>query len=85
MNKIMVPFWGSTRMRQRVKGKPNPCGLKNFVACAPDGLLLDFFLYKGKEDTILSENEINYQGLDMSGKVMRLSRHLSEHYCMVLE
>lgn len=75
----MVPFWGSTQMRQRVKGKPNPCGLKNFVACAPDGLPLDFFLYEGKGDTILSENEINYQGLDMSGKVIvRLSRHLSE-------
>lgn len=85
INKIMVPFWGSTRMRQRVKGKPNPCGLKNFVACAPDGLPLDFFLYEGKGDTILFENEINYQGLDMSGKLVRLSRHLSEGTSILMD
>lgn len=53
MDEQMIPFHGQTRMRQYVRGKPNPVGLKNFVATAPDGLPLDFFLYQGKGDTVL--------------------------------
>lgn len=54
--------------RQVIKSKPNPCGLKIFVAAAPDGLPLDFFLYNGKGDLIVEE-EI-FQGLDIGGKAV---------------
>lgn len=39
----MIPFHGHTNMRQYVRGKPNPLGIKNFVCCSPDGLPIDFF------------------------------------------
>lgn len=73
----MIPFWGHTTMRQYVRGKPNPCGLKNFVATSPDGLPLDFFLYEGKGDTItVNGSEDN---LDIGEKVIvRLSENLPE-------
>ena len=69
----MVPFWGSTVACQFVRGKPNPCGLKNFVATSPDGLPLDFFLYQGKGDGITD----NCQHLDIGGKeIMQLTKIL---------
>lgn len=40
-------------MRQYSRGKPNPCGLKNFICTSPDGHPLDFFMYEGKGGTIL--------------------------------
>lgn len=51
---------------QYIRGKPNPCGLKNFVCASSDGLPLDFFMYEGKGDKI-SEN---YDYLDIGGKVV---------------
>ncbi|CAG4951870.1 unnamed protein product [Parnassius apollo] len=54
----MIPFWGQVSMRQFIRGKPNPCGLKNFVCTTPDGVLLYFFMYEGKGDTILTTNEV---------------------------
>lgn len=76
----MIPFWGHVLMRQHVKGKPNPCGLKNYVACAPDGLPLDFFLYEGKGDTILPPDfDLQYPNLNISGKVIvRLTENLPQ-------
>ncbi|KAI5709629.1 hypothetical protein M8J76_004584 [Diaphorina citri] len=68
----MIPFWGHSSARQFVRNKPNPCGLKNFVATSPDGLPLDFILYQGKGDF-----ENGYPGLDLGGKVvMKLTETL---------
>lgn len=67
----MIPFWGHAPARQVIKTKPNPCGLKNFVVAAPNGLPLDFFFYQGKGDAIV--NDLEFQQLDVGGKaVMKL-------------
>lgn len=44
-----IPFHGHASMRQYVKGKPNPLGIKNFVCASPDGLPVDFFSTKARE------------------------------------
>lgn len=70
----IIPFWGHTSARQYIRGKPNPCGLKNFVCAATDGLPMDFFLYQGKGDSII-DDELN---LDIGGKVViKLTETLS--------
>lgn len=72
----MIPFWGKCSSRQVVRGKPNPCGLKNFVSASSDGLPLDFFLYQGAGDSITEDPACI--DLNIGGKVvMRLSETLN--------
>ncbi|XP_047106160.1 piggyBac transposable element-derived protein 3-like [Schistocerca piceifrons] len=47
INEQMIPFHGKTSLRQYVKNKSNPVGLKNFVLTTSNGLVLGFFIYQG--------------------------------------
>ncbi|GBP81761.1 PiggyBac transposable element-derived protein 3 [Eumeta japonica] len=52
----MIPFTGRCKLRQVVKNKPRPVGLKNFVMTTSEGLMLDFAIYEGVKTMFVESN-----------------------------
>lgn len=49
LDEQMIPFSGKCIMKQYVRNKPRPVGLKNFVITDSDGLMFDFIIYQGEK------------------------------------
>lgn len=73
----MIPFTGRCPLRQVVKNKPRPVGLKNYVLTTSDGLMLDFDIYQGAKTMFGNTN----LGLGPS-VVLHLSRSVPEGSCL---
>lgn len=67
----MIPFTGRCKLKQFVKNKPRPVGLKNFVVTTYSGVVLDFEIYQGTRTPLLNRE----LGLGPS-VIMRLTRSL---------
>ncbi|KAJ4446477.1 hypothetical protein ANN_13173 [Periplaneta americana] len=66
----MIPFYGHMSMRQYVRGKPCPVGLKLFVMASASGLPLDFVMYQGKGTGFHSVVAPTPENLDIGGKAV---------------
>ncbi|XP_050302813.1 piggyBac transposable element-derived protein 2-like [Anthonomus grandis grandis] len=74
----MIPFHGKVIMRQFVRGKPKPVGIKNFVRTTPTGIPLDFYLYEGKGSSLESAFTPVPEKLDIGDRmVLKLTDTLS--------
>lgn len=51
----IVPFKGQLDIKQYVKGKPNPWGVKIFFLCGSSGLTYDFIVYQGSTTELRPE------------------------------
>ncbi|KAG5865693.1 hypothetical protein JTB14_023915 [Gonioctena quinquepunctata] len=71
----MISFTGVCAVKQFVRGKLNPEGLKNFVCATPEGLILDFEIHQGK-GTLLEICDVNLGVGPVA--VIRLTRGFTE-------
>ena len=62
----MIPFKGILGLKQYMKGKPNPWGIKVFFLCGESGMPYNFLAYQGKT-TKFPER---YNHFDFSGSVV---------------
>ena len=62
----MIPFKGKLVLKQYMKGKPNPWGIKIFFLCGESGMPYNFVAYQGKSTKFTDE----YKDLGVSGAVV---------------
>jgi len=68
-------------MKQYVRGKPNPTGLKNFILANKHGLVLDFCVYKGS--SFITESKYPLTGGESA--VIHLSKTIPPGTCLYFD
>jgi len=48
----IVPYKGKLAIKQYIKGKPTPWGIKNFLLCGASGIVYNLYLYQGSTPDI---------------------------------
>lgn len=76
----MIPFTGRCSLRQVVRNKPRPVGLKNFVLTTSEGLMLNFEIYLGAR-TAFSEREL---GVGAS-VILHLAQDVPPNSCLYFD
>lgn len=72
----MVPFKGHLNVKQYVRNKPNPWGVKIYALCGVSGTLFDFILYQGSTTEVDKGDQENL-GLG-AAMVMKLSERIDQ-------
>jgi len=60
MDEQIIPFRGQLSIKQYVKGKPTPWGVKIFVLCGASGQMYDFIIYQGSQTNLNNDNIKKY-------------------------
>lgn len=76
----IVPFRGRLGIKQYVKGKPEPWGIKIFMICGKSGLVYDFIIYQGSTTNLDKSDVVTYG--QSAAVVHKLSQRIANpgHY-----
>jgi len=56
----MVPFKGKLSVKQYMRGKPNPWGIKLYLLCGENGLVYNFLIYQGSTTEVKQDIQKKY-------------------------
>ncbi|XP_017467392.1 PREDICTED: piggyBac transposable element-derived protein 3-like [Rhagoletis zephyria] len=73
VEKQIIQFTGHMGMKQYIRGKPCPWGIKLYVLCGKSGMLYDFIAYQGSS-TEIEPSLINKHGFNASITLQLLKR-----------
>ncbi|XP_040072993.1 piggyBac transposable element-derived protein 2-like [Ixodes scapularis] len=60
LDEQIVPFKGRLDIKQYIRGKPNPWGVKIFMLCGESGLIYDFLPYQGSTTSLAEDLKCNF-------------------------
>lgn len=74
VDEAIIPFKGQLNIKQYIRGKPCPWGIKMFLLCGKSGCAYDFFVYQGS-GTELDEKTVKMFGFGAAA-VLHLTNNI---------
>lgn len=56
----IIPFKGKLDIKQYIKGKPNPWGVKVFMLCGASGIIYDYLIYQGSTTEVIPADKKDF-------------------------